>query len=277
MTDTPGYFARVHRGPSITRVIDFPPVPSGEPLVVSATLFMTYSRCPDQALGRLRGIYPEESKASFRGGLAHRVFARHLSDGPIPPGDFDQVCRQEIGSGMNPKLGSLGLRPSQLRGVIKEVGDLYDRFKALSAEGYRSSEAFIEVEPAAGLTLRGSIDAIFEDPVGVRLVDWKTGGLYEVEEQLGFYSMLWALDTGSLPGRVEAVSIGSGERVTSVPSPDSVAKTAQATADLARCVRETFAAGGSRLDRFAGPWCRFCALLDECGEGAAAARVADAG
>lgn len=258
-------------------MIDFPPVPPGEALVVSASLFMTYAKCPDQALGRLRGIYPQESKASFRGGLAHRVFARHLSGGSIATADFDRVCKEEIGSSMNPKLGSLGLRPSQLRGVIQEVGDLYDRFKVLSTEGFRDSESYIEVEPAIGLTLRGSIDAVFDDGPGVRLVDWKTGGLYEAEEQLGFYAMLWALDAGELPGRVEAVSIASGERVESVPTHDSVVATAQATADMVGEIRASFASDVAQLDRYAGPWCRFCALLDQCGEGSAAVRVGDAG
>jgi hypothetical protein len=178
---------------------------------------------------------------------------------------------------MNPKLGSLGLRPSQLRGVIKEVGDLYDRFKVLSVDGFRASEAYIELEPASGVTLRGSIDAVFDDPGGVRLVDWKTGGLYETEEQLGFYAMLWALDAGALPRRVEAVSITSGERIESVPTRDSVATTAEATAELIGRIRAAFAAETPRLERIAGPWCRFCALLNECDEGAAAVKVGDAG
>ena len=65
-------------------VIQFPEVPPGEPLVVSATLYVTYTKCPDQALGRLRGLYPPESPASFKGGLAHRIFARHLRSGEIP-------------------------------------------------------------------------------------------------------------------------------------------------------------------------------------------------
>lgn len=178
---------------------------------------------------------------------------------------------------MNPKLGSLGLRPSQLRGVIKEVGDLYDRFKVLSGEGFRASEAYIELEPASGITLRGSIDAVFDDPEGVRLVDWKTGGLYETEEQLRFYAMLWALETGVLPRRVEAVSIASGERIESVPTRDSVVTTTESTADLVGRIRAAFATEIPRLERTAGPWCRFCALLDECGEGAAAVKVGDAG
>ena len=161
-------------------MIDFPEVAPGERLVVSATLFVTYGKCPDQALGRMRGFYPPESRASFKGGLAHRVFARHLSGGEIGASEFDRVCKEEIGSSMNPKLGSLGLKPSQLSGVIREVGDLYERFKTISTEGFQGSEVQLDVDPAQDLTLRGSIDAIFDDDGGVRLVDWKTGGLYEV-------------------------------------------------------------------------------------------------
>lgn len=257
-------------------MIDFPEVAPGEPIVVSATLFVTYSKCPDQALGRMRGIYPPESRASFKGGLAHRVFARHLRGGQIGAAEFDQVCKEEIGSSMNPKLGSLGLKPSELKGVIREVGDLYQRFKTISTDGFRSSEVQLEVEPDENLTLRGSIDAIFDDGGGVRLVDWKTGGLYEVEQQLGFYALLWVLDRDELPNRVEAVSISSGERVTATPSAESVTATANATAGLVRELRAAFDAGKDRLPRYAGPWCRYCALLDGCDEGGAAARVSHA-
>lgn len=123
----------------------------------------------------------------------------------------------------------------------------------------------------------GSIDAVFDDEDGVRLIDWKTGGLYEVEQQLGFYAMLWAMDRGELPSRVEAVSIGSGERITAVPDLGGVRSTAAAVASMVGEVRRTFATGADQLERVGGPWCRFCAQLDSCSEGAAAVRVADAG
>lgn len=246
-------------------------------MAVSATLYMTYTRCPDQAFGRLKGIYPDESKAAFKGGLAHRVFARHLNHGSIGPDDFDQVCKEEIGAGMNPKLGALGLKPSQLTAVIKEVGDLYDRFKALSSAGFRVSELFVEVEPASGLKLRGSIDAVFDDDDGVRLVDWKTGGLYETEQQLGFYSMLWAMEKGELPALVEAVSIGSGERITAEPTMAGVEATASEVAELVGEVRRALSSGADLIERIAGPWCRFCPQLDVCDEGSAAVKIAAAG
>lgn len=246
-------------------------------MVVSATLFMTYNRCPDQALARLRGLYPSESIASFKGGLAHRVFARHLSQGTVDPESFDRVCKEEIGSSMNPKLGALGLKPSQLGGLIKEVGDLYEKFKVLSSGGFRAAEVLVEVEPQPDLTLRGSVDAVFDEKDGVRIVDWKTGGLYETEVQLGFYAMLWTLAEGRLPQLVEAVSIGSGERISSRPTEEDIAATTQAVAALVTEMRAAFEQDKSQIARIAGPWCRYCPQLDVCQEGLAAVKVASAG
>ena len=236
---------------------------------------MTYSRCPDQALGRLHGFYPEESRSSFKGGLAHRLFARHLSSGPIGPGQLEQACREEIGAGLNPALGSLGLRPSELTAVIREVGDLYQRFKSLSSNGFREAEVFLEQQPAPGVTLRGSVDAIFDGDNGLRLVDWKTGGLYETEEQLAFYALLWALAHDELPSQVEAVSIGSGESLISRPTDETVHATAVGVADMVNRLRSALRVENPELDKTAGPWCRYCALLDSCREGAAAIKLAD--
>lgn len=256
-------------------MIDFPQVVAGDSIAISATLFMTYARCPDQALGRLRGLYPEESRASFKGGLAHRMFARHLDSGPISAGDFDRACKQEIGVALNPKLGDLGMKPSQLISIIQEVGDLYHRFKELSSAGFRVAECFVETEPSAGVVLRGSIDAVFDHDDGVRLVDWKTGGLYETEQQLGFYALLWALDRNEIPARVEAVSIASGERLAASPTRESIAETAIAVAALVNEIRTAFSTGVGGLTRIGGPWCRYCPQLDICEEGAAAVRIAD--
>ncbi len=256
-------------------MIELPPVIAGDPVNVSATMFMTFTRCPDQALGRVHGIYPEESRASFKGGLAHRVFARHLGSGPIAANSLEQVCREEIGAALNPKIGALGLKPSQLSAVINEVGDLYSKFKALSAEGFRVAEVFLENEARPGVTLKGSVDAVFDDPDGVRLVDWKTGGLHEAADQLGFYALLWALEHGELPQRVEAVSIGSGERVTAEPSLRTITATAGAVANVVNEIRGALAAEADHLERTAGPWCQFCPSLSTCSEGSAAVRIAE--
>lgn len=240
--------------------------------MLSASTFVTFERCPQQAAGRLRGVYGPESRASFVGGLAHRIFARHLSGGPIDPERLGAACREEIGGGMNPKLASLGLKPSELGAVIDEVGELYDRFKTLGAEGFAGAEVLLELEPADGVTLRGSVDAVFEEDGGVRLVDWKTGNLGDTEPQLSFYALLWAMDRGEIPTRTEAVSVKTGERAEAVPSRTGIEETARRAAHAIDTLRAAWRTG-SDPDRVAGPWCRWCPLLDDCSEGRATVQL----
>lgn len=256
-------------------LLQFPAVRDGDDIVVSASLFATYERCPEQAAGRLHGIFGPESRASFTGGLAHRIFRRHLVDGDIDPADLPAACREEIGSSMNAKLVSLSLRPSEVGQVIEEVGALYERFRTLGREGFVGAEVALESEPRPGVTLRGKVDAVFADEeAGVRLVDWKTGSLGDPTPQLGFYALLWALERGELPGRVEAVSVASGERYDEVPTRAGVAGVADRVAAAIDRLRKAWAVGEG-LPRVAGPWCRWCPLLDQCEEGRAATALLD--
>lgn len=255
----------------------FPRVNPGDDVVVSATTYLAYLDCPDQALARLRGVYPAESRDSFRGALAHRIFARHLDRGPIDPADVDHACREEIGSGLNPKLSSLGMRPSQLSGVIREVGEMYETFKRFPTAGFREAEVFLEVEPAPGVVLRGSVDAVFDGPGGsVRLVDWKTGGLGVADEQLAFYSLLWQLARDEVPYAMEAVSVATGERMAEKPTEQSMQQTADTVGGLVNALRQALATG-SGLERVAGGWCRWCPILEGCPDGRAAAKLFAAG
>ena len=260
---------------TIVRVITFPDIGPGEPLSVSASLYVTYLRCAGQALAQCQGRYGPESRASFAGMLAHRIFARHLSAGPIVTTGFEAACRQEIGQAMNPKLAALQLRPSELRGVIAEVGALYERFQAVSVARCRRVEAEITYEVSAEVTLRGRIDAVFDDPRGVRLVDWKTGSLGTVEHQLDFYALLWTLEHGEPPAVVEAASVASGERYEQHPTPESLTTTAARVAELIDTLRSGFVDENS-VQRTGGPGCRFCPLHEECAEGLAALRVLSA-
>jgi hypothetical protein len=100
------------------------------------------------------------------------------------------------------------------------------------------------------------------------LVDWKTGGLGDPDTQLAFYSLLWAMERGELPARVEAVSVQTGERTDTVPSRPLIDQTAVDVAGAVDALRTTWATGAS-LERLAGPWCKWCPLLDECSEGRA--------
>jgi hypothetical protein len=258
-----------------SETLSLPPVVAGPPITISASTYVQYLRCPEQAAARIRGIFPEDTRASFKGGLAHRVFARHLERGEIAATDLDQVCREEIGQAMNQKLAALRMRPPELWGVIREVGELYERFKRFPADGFAGAEVQIEAQPWHGVTLRGVVDAIFDDGGEVRLVDWKTGWIGEAAHQMDFYALLWWLDRSEVPVRIEAVSVQTGEQVASAPVLDDVARTLVAVAGIVSTVRSSFSAGDP-LDRNAGPWCRFCPVVGQCPEGAAAAAIGSA-
>ena len=250
-------------------------VPPGEPISVSATLLMTYRRCPQQALGRVRGVYQPPSRASFKGLLAHRVFARHLTEGPIARDDLALVCRQETGSHLNLQLSDVGLRPSEFQKVVAEIGDLYDRFTEVDVVGFEQAEVPFEVETAGDVTLKGRIDALFRTDDGLRISDWKTGAdLDDADAQLAFYAMAWERHSGSPPHIAEAVSLATGERRTVEPSPESVAVIEEEVAAMVAAIRAAASSGGD-LERIAGPYCRWCPLLDDCEDGRSALELLD--
>lgn len=257
-------------------VVRIPDLPAGEPLRISASGFIAFVNCPSLFGARLDGKYGPDSVASFKGALAHAVFARHLEGGEIPDRDFDGVCRMAIGSSnMNYKMANLGLGITAIRETIAEVGEMYQRFKKMPVDGFRSSEIHLEAEFAPGVTLLGRIDAVYDDDRGVRLVDWKSGDLGEVAQQLRFYALLWSLSEGSLPGTIEAFSVQSGEQYRESPTEDMAQDLADQVGELVRTVRGATTAD-TRLARVPGMYCRYCPILSECSEGQAAARVASA-
>ena len=105
------------------------------------------------------------------------------------------------------------------------------------------------------------------------IIDWKTGSwLEDTEPQLSFYSLVWALEHGDLPVRAEAVSVQTGERTGITPTVDQAEQTAREVAAMVDTLRAAFLTGDD-LERRAGPHCRWCPLLDECAEGAAAMQI----
>ena len=248
-------------------------VQPGEKFPVSATLYVTYLKCPQQALSRLQGVYPSPSKDLFRGSLAHRIFARHLVEGPIPADEFDLVCRQETGSHLAGSMASLGMKPSEFRAIAADVQELYERFKQVPTDGFDGAEVELESEPVNGVTLRGRVDAVFTDTDGTRIVDWKTGSyLDDAEAQLDFYAMAWYLTKGVLPARMEALSLRTGEQQVFVPTVEGVVNTESRVAEMITNLRGAMATQGE-LPRTAGPYCRWCPLLTECTEGATALEI----
>jgi RecB family exonuclease len=254
-------------------VSPFRRIPPGEEFPVSATLFVTYLKCPQQALARLQGVYPPATRAMFRGSLAHRVFARHLVDGVITPDDFTAACRQEAGAHLGGSMAELSLKPSEFRRITAEVEQLYDRFKSLPTDGFEDAEVDVQSEPVEGIALRGRVDAVFVEGDEVRIVDWKTGSsLDDAEPQLAFYAMAWQLANGSLPTTMEALSLKTGERRMTQPTEESAALTEMQVADMITALRGAMA-DRSEMPRTAGPHCRWCPLLDGCAEGAAALKI----
>ncbi len=250
-------------------MIPFPPVPAGDPIKVSATTYIAFRQCPAQAEARFQGVYPPESKHSFLGVVAHRVFARHLTSGPIE--DLPQAIREEIGSGLNPKLAALGIhRPSELEELIRTMGSLYERFRRFPQDGFEAAEVSLEAEPVEGVVLIGKIDAVFSEGSPTPLLrDWKTGSLGEPMDQLMFYALVWALARNEVPAAVEAVSLQTGERLRSAPTVASLTQVASQVADLVTSVRLNWASGEAAQLR-GGPWCRYCPLLPDCPEGSVA-------
>lgn len=220
----------------------------------------------------MRGMYPAESRASFTGALAHRLFARHLRTGPIS--DLAQAVREEIGSGLNHKLAAIGIhRPSDLTEIIRQAGALYDRFRLFPAEGFESAEFELEAEPARGVKLVGKVDAVFRDEFpGPILRDWKTGGLGEPLEQLLFYALVWLLQNGEMAAAVEAVSLQTGERMRRVPAREDLVDVIDHLAELVCALRASWSETAT-LERRAGPWCGYCPLLGECPEGRTAQAI----
>jgi hypothetical protein len=244
-------------------------IPPGAEFPVSATLYVTYLKCPQQALARLQGVYSAPSVAAFRGSLAHRIFARHLVDGPIAAEDFTLACKQEAGTHLGSTMASLGMKPSEFRSMTAQVKELYGRFEQVPSEGFEGAEVQIESEPAAGITIRGRVDAVFADVDGKRIVDWKTGSfLDDADPQLDFYAMAWQMAKGTPPARMEVLSLKTGEKRVSEPTDESIAQTAEDVAAMIENLRDAIH-DRAEMARTAGPYCRWCPLLDDCDEGAA--------
>lgn len=251
--------------------LQFPALPPGDDIRVSASTYVTFKRCPESANAKLQGIYGPDTRPAFLGSLAHAVFSRHLNEGPIAEDDFVQTCREEIGnSNLNHKQAALRLKPSEISATIEEVRALYHRFVKLPSEGFEGSEVSLDAEPSPGVELVGKVDAVYLDETERhRLVDWKTGEVGEPEDQLLFYALLWALVKGALPAAVEAVSVRTGERFRSEPGTDDLRRVVSELATLIRVIRDSWSSGVV-LERRAGPWCRYCPILDDCAEGKSA-------
>lgn len=217
-------------------------------------------------MAHYRGVYGEPSRAGFVGQLVHRLIARDYQSGPID--DVAQAAREEIGSThLNFDLGQAVGKPSDIKRVIAEAGETYARFCQLPRPELSEVEVSVNVEAGNDVKLRGRIDGVHLGDDRVRILDWKTGPIRpEAELQLGFYGLLWALDRKTIPTELEAFSIQTGERATFESGIARLNVVAREVADLVHQVRQSWKLSGS-MERHAGPWCRYCPVLDACDEG----------
>jgi len=172
-------------------------------------------------------------------------------------------------------MASLHMKPSEFRAVVAEISDLYELFDAIPLDGFVEAEAALEVEPVPGVRLRGRVDAVFQEESddGVRIVDWKTGvDLSGSGPQLDFYAMAWAEVHGSQPAVLEALSIRTGERVVRTPTDAEVDRVRDEVVAMIGELRGAIETGVD-LHRTAGPYCRWCPLLDDCTEGSTAMQI----
>lgn len=235
-------------------------------LRISATLYTTWLNCPAAARARIEGHYPPSTIHTFRGLLAHRIFARHLTHGPIPTDNYQQVARSEIGgSNLNYVIRDLGLKPSQVRIEIDRSQMVYDVFTTLPLHrhGYTGIEESFTVPLTPGVELVGRIDAITRTG---QIIDWKTGNLDNAEAQLDFYLLAHTLAGHTEPGvtpSASAISIPSGEIVTTTYT----ARKAALLADHLGHLIADLTTPTPPAPR-GGPWCRYCPLNQTCPEGA---------
>lgn len=227
---------------------------------VSASLYTTWLRCPAQAQARLAGHYQADTVAQFKGLLAHRIFARHLNDGPIRPADFERVCRAEIGgSQLNWKMAGLGLGPADIRQIIEDTTRTYQRWRQLKPTGAGEVPLMFQLED--DLVFVGTIDNVAGSPDSPRLIDWKTGELGDAEQQMAFYAWLWWLTGRAMPATIEAMSVATGERFEQWVDRQLIADTELQVAQMVADLRT------EATPATPGPFCRWCPILSDCEPG----------
>lgn len=242
-------------------------------LNVSASLYATYVKCPQQALARHQGVYGPPSRAGFRGSLAHKVFATHLDEGPIPEDEFVTRCRMLAGEHLGESMAGLRMSMTDFNEIVGEVGAMYERFQRVSTDGFVSAEELIEADAGEGVRLRGRIDAVFDDGAGARIVDWKTGSFIDDSDaQMDFYALAWKLVHGAPPLTTEATSLATGEQIQRPASEESVNRTMDDVQAMVAAIRNAVETM-TELERTAGPHCTWCPLLDDCAEGRAAKEI----
>lgn len=252
-------------------MIEFPEPEPGDEIFLSPHRYNTYLECPYRAISQIRRVYQWEptNLSQFLGSLSHRLFARDLKEEPLDTHNFTQYCREEIGRGkLNREMNELKLKPRNLETHFADLAEQHRKFQSfpIKRDQVEEVEYTLRSTPAPDVILQGRVDAVFRDESGVRIIDWKTGRLNQVENQLAFYALLWALEYEEVPKSVEGRAL-SGETYIAHPT---VRELQELAADISGAVselRRILAAEDEAGEMRGGNWCRYCTLLPDCPEG----------
>lgn len=120
------------------------------------------------------------------------------------------------------------------------------------------------------ITISGVIDAVVKTPDGVLLLDWKTGSMAGVDEQLRWYFALYCMDQPETQLEARAINLFSSETyvVKDFATPQSW------LANKVRALLSSFKlAQENKHKAVAGRQCQYCPYAEGCGSSTAKARV----
>lgn len=226
-----------------------------EPPTVSVTGLVTYAQCPKRFYWSDVDPLPRRpNPAATRGTEVHRRIELHQR-GQVP---FDEVSESLYDVPDGPGGGSKGA---------------YETYEASRFAGARAS--LIEVPFTLGLEtgfrVRGRIDAVYVDPAGWEVVDFKSGRPSDDPSrivQLQAYAVaVDAVEFGPpKPEEMKVTFAYLGDGLTEVSydaDPEWVDEARRSLEELTRSIAD------SQYEEDPGPWCGSCDFLQFCAPGQA--------
>ena len=243
---------------------------------LSPTAINTYLRCPRKFY--LRYIKKLKSKPSihlYRGMAVHEALAEFQS-APIAPneGQIEKAMRlkelfQRAWQRLEPEMDEAGIDKYEQKKFHQESTFMLDGW----LRNQESSGPF-QPRPKAEVKafskkhmLMGFMDAVFEGPRGVVIVDYKTSKsdrlTPEIERQLYLYALLYQDRFGKKPFQVMAEFLKTGAKRGFVPTQGMIDHTARLVTDIHQ---KTASMDESEYPCECGGWCERDFIHQDGGE-----------
>ncbi|MEE1927692.1 ATP-dependent DNA helicase [Streptomyces sp. TRM 70351] len=169
------------------------------PATLTASQLMRLARDPEQFAKDLARPMPRPPRpaAARRGTRFHAWVESRFEELTLPFLGPDELPGAD---GDDPLTGAAGIADEHDLAALKEA---FDRTPYAHRTPYRVEEPF-QIE-LAGRTVRGRIDAVYQDADGFEIIDWKTGRGQDADPlQLAVYRLAWAERHGLDPDAVRA-------------------------------------------------------------------------